>query len=100
MSLRTYIRLMLVFGAIVVVMGLLSGCATQPQPQPPIEKPVEVKVPVEVPCKAPKVEKPALPINSLPANASLAVKVRAILDSLDLEMGYAGQLEAAVAACQ
>lgn len=98
MSLRTYIRLMLVFGVIVVAMGLLSGCATQPQP--PIEKPVEVKVPVEVPCKAPKVEKPALPINSLPANASLAVKVRAILDSLDLEMGYAGQLEAAVAACQ
>lgn len=79
---------------------LLIGCATAPKGCAPVQVPVQVKVPVAVPCKVKPVDKPALPIDAADPASSVAIKVRAALDSLDLLKGYTSQLEAAVAACQ
>ena len=84
---------------IALAVVVLAGCATPPECKP-IEKPIEVKIPVPVPCKINAPAAPALPVDGTPGSAAVDVKVRAALDSLDLERGYAGQLEAAISACQ
>ena len=69
----------------------LAGCATTPEV-------VTVKVPV--PCKAPKVERPAMEFDQLPADAGLDASVNALLIEREQREAYELKLEAAVKACQ
>lgn len=103
MKLHKYINCLIAFTALLVLVVMLSGCATTQANCPPIEKPIQVKVPVEVPCKAHIVPKPKLetvPPGTPGGLAGIDVKVRVLLDNLDLETAYATQLEAANVACQ
>lgn len=79
--------------ATALVLGLLAGCASQPQT-------IEVRVPVPVPCQIPDIPWPALPIDSLPADADVFVASRALWASLELMEGWAATAEAAMSACR
>lgn len=75
---------------------LMSGCAQQPDV---IYNPTQVDMPVAVPCKAPPVAKPADLLISLPPTASLTDGIKACLAQHSYDIGYQGQLEAALSAC-
>ena len=76
----------------------LVGCAT---PEPTIVyRPVEVKVPVEVPCKVQAPDVPKWALDSIPADADVFVKGRAMVAELQQRIAYEGELLVAVASCQ
>ncbi|PVZ12633.1 MULTISPECIES: hypothetical protein [unclassified Pseudomonas] len=78
---------------------MLAGCAAQPTaaPEPRV---VQVHVPVPVPCRAPAVAAPPWAAEGLRKGDSLEVKVRALLAERRQRLGYEGELQAALAACQ
>lgn len=75
-----------------LLMLLLVGCS----PREIVRyEPVEVRVPVAVPWPEPPVlERPVLPIETLPASASPADVLRAYVASALLLMAYVEELEA------
>lgn len=78
---------------LLVALGLLAGCSTQPQIQT-----VKVAIPVE--CREATPARPAMPTQALPPEADLDAKVAALLAEIELLEGYEGLLLAALAACQ
>lgn len=80
---------------------MLAGCAAQPvaAPEPRVVQ-VQVHVPVPVPCRAPAVAAPPWAAEGLRKGDSLEVKVRALLAERRQRLGYEGELQAALAACQ
>ncbi|MNO46246.1 hypothetical protein D3C76_365300 [compost metagenome] len=83
---------------LMIMAGLLAGCAVRP---PPVEvRTVRVEVPVQVPCKVRRVVAPAWAADGLRKSDSLEVKVRALLAERLQRQGYVDQLTTAVGACQ
>lgn len=74
-----------------------TGCAMTPDT---IYTPSEVDTPVSVPCKPPAVPKPQDMLAALPATATLTTGLKTALAQHDYDIGYEGQLEAALMACQ
>jgi hypothetical protein len=77
-------------GAILFALAI-GGCAHMTE---------TVNVPVPVPCNPPKVEKPALPVDSLPQGSDIFSQVRALWATVETLEGYADQLTAALDACR
>lgn len=80
--------------ALVIVVGLLAGCAAPPG------APVLVKVPVPVECREDVPERPAMPTEALTRAHPLDAKVAAALAEIELREGYEGRLLQALQACR
>lgn len=85
------VRLPLLIVAVVLLV-LLSGCASAPQL-------VQVRVPVPVECRVATPARPAMPTDAIAPGATLATKVGAALAELEIREGYEGELRAALEAC-
>ncbi len=67
----------------------------------PVYSPVEVAMPVPVPCRVAVPRLPqAWPTDSLPKDAPLPDKIRAVLVELDLRKAYEAEAEAALKVCE
>lgn len=74
-----------------------AGCAQKPSV---VYTPTEVLTPVPVVCKPPVVVRPDDMLAALRMPTTLTQGMKAALAQHDLDLGYQGQLEAAVTACQ
>ena len=81
---------------ILLVVWLLTGCATAPEPA----RVLRVNVPIPVACQEPVPAKPVLPVDSLPASADLDRFVQAAIATIERLTGYSGQLETALDNCR
>lgn len=80
--------------ALIVLVGwILSGCSTMPDT-------VEIRVPVPVACQVAEPARPALGIDSVPADTPLDVLLRHLRADHDLRDGYEAELRAALKACR
>lgn len=79
--------------AAVAAVAFLAGCAHQPQVVPP-----RVVIPVE--CREPTPERPAMPTDALPLDASVDQFVQAAAAEIDRREAYEDRLRTALAACQ
>lgn len=80
-----------VFAAVAAV---LAGCAAQPAPRVQ-----QVNVPMPVPCHESEPPRPAMPTESLAADATLDAFAAAAIAEIERREGYEVQLRAALAAC-
>lgn len=78
---------------LLVVTGLLVGCAT------PAQQLQLVKVPTPVECREQIPDRPIMPTDALPQSHSLDAKVAAALAEIETREGYEGRLRAALVAC-
>ena len=76
--------------------GTLYGCASQP----PIQKPIEVHVPVTVPCKAPLPIRPAFVVDALPLGSGIWQQMAALRAERLQRQGFEIEMEAAIRACR
>lgn len=84
--------------SMLVLVGLLVGCASTP-PQV-ITQTKTVEVPVAMPCKVQPVARPAWALDQVDPAADVFTKGRAALVEVGQRAAYEIRLEAAVAACQ
>ena len=90
-------RTLVLIGCALLVVALLSGCATT-APEPVIQiRTVNVAVPV--PCREPIPDRPAMPTESLTTKPDLDTFIAAAVSEIDLREAYEGQLSTALKAC-
>lgn len=87
----------ILFVFFMVVCAVLTGCATQPDM---IYTPTEVDKPVQVLCKPPVIVRPDDMLAALRVPTTLTEGMKTALAQHDYDLGYEGQLEAAITACQ
>lgn len=92
---RAAIILAVTWVAILVTAAVLSGCAQQQ----PIFTPVQVEMPIATPCKVATIAKPDDLLAALPKDAKLTDGMKAALAQHEYDVGYQGQLEAAISGC-
>lgn len=78
-----------------VTAALLAGCASSPLPV----RVQRVSVPLPVPCRVATPARPAMPTETLPADAALDAFTAAAIAEIERREGYEGELRAALAAC-
>lgn len=83
------------FAALVAALTL-AGCATAP----PIVTTQRVEVPVPVPCQVQPIKPPMWALDTLPANASMYERVRAMAAEITQRQAYELRLEAAAKSCE
>jgi hypothetical protein len=82
---------------ILVLAGLLFGCATT---DPTIKTVIQrVEIPISVPCRAKVPEAPDLNFKRLTTDQSIYEKTKALLADRKLHLGYEAELLAALNSC-
>ncbi|MDB5414469.1 MAG: hypothetical protein JWR10_2804 [Rubritepida sp.] len=78
----------------------LAGCGVAPSAPEPVVRTVEIRVPIPVPCIDAVPARPA--VNTLAEILALgnAAAAMALMEQHNLLLGYAGEMDGAVAGCR